>query len=491
MLRLLPPNLDIDQHLAAHPPTIKGFHRDKLVHLLHLLSSIPASNRKLAERLDPIQGYVPLSSTRLRQWLSNYNDYLRYVLETGLLETDNHFVVPQDEQVGKCRGYRFAAPFRHEVGAVEGPHHAGRFVRLTDSAVGRKLRKVGQKKSLSKMSVQTRREYGHLLYWLSHIRIRGDEALRFIAQERSRLLTDPSLRKRKRKPGPNGDLVFKDPDQQYDQRFTSIVKLTEGDMSCIVDDKAGRLHTTLTNMSGKLREFIFVEGYGQLVAIDLKNSQPYLANLLLTPTFYAPFKKGRRGSRSPISLQEEGRKVWERVRETRKKDLRITLQNILQNADSEEIQKFREWTGSGEFYTKVQQALNAGGEQATFDRDDIKVMLFEVLFSKNSTKSDNKAAFAELFPTVTKVFRALKVKDHSILACLLQLLEAHLFLLVITKRINQKRSDIPLFTVHDSIVTPIEHADYVEKIMRQQLTSWVGLEPQFTRSFWGSDPANQ
>jgi hypothetical protein len=373
----------------------------------------------------------------------------------------------------------------------EGPHHAGRFVRLTDLAVGRKLLQVGQKNSLSKMSVQTRREYGHLLYWLSHIRIRGDEALGFIAQERGRLRADPSLRKRKRKPGPNGDPVFKDPEQQYDQRFTSIVKLTEGDMSCIVDDKAGRLHTTLTNMSGKLREFIFVEGHGQLVAIDLKNSQPYLANLLLTPTFYAPFKKGRRGPHTPISLEEEGRRVWERVRHKRKKDPRITLQNILQSADNVEIQKFREWTGSGEFYTKVQEALNAGVEQANFDRDDIKVMLFEVLFSKNSMKSDNKAAFAELFPTVTKVFRTLKVKDHAILACLLQLLEAHLFLLVITKRVHQRRPDIPLFTVHDSIVTPIEHADYVEKIMRRELTNWVGLEPQFTRSFWGSDPANQ
>ncbi|GAB2470126.1 hypothetical protein GCM10011375_40710 [Hymenobacter qilianensis] len=491
MLRLLPPDLDLDRHLAAHPPTFSRFHSDELVHLLHLVSAIPATNRKMAEKLDLQLGYVHLSSTRLREWLPNYHEYLQYAVDTNLLETDNHFVVPRDGDVGKCRGYRFAARFRKgwDVPLVDGP--SCRIVWLKDAAVMRRLNRVRLKQS--KLTKQIRQDYSHLLEWLdpktTPLRIRQEEALRFIAQERDRVRRDPSLRKPKRKPGPNGEVVFKDPEEQYDQRFTSVAKLVERDLNTVLDAKVGRLHTTLTNMSGKLRPFVYAEGYGQLVAIDLKNSQPFLANLLLNPSFYSPFTKGRKGGRVPLTLQKEGLKVWEEMKKRKNKHSYITLLRIVQRTGNDDIEKFREWTASGEFYTNVQQALNSQGEQVPFERDDIKVMLFEVLFSRNSTKSMAKTAFAELFPTVAKVFRTLKVKDHSILPRLLQLLEAHLFLRVITKRIHQRCPHIPLFTVHDSVVTPVEYADYVERIMKQELTKWVGQSPQFTRSFWGTDSA--
>jgi len=50
---------------------------------------------------------------------------------------------------------------------------------------------------------------------------------------------------------------------------------------------------------------------------------------------------------------------------------------------------------------------------------------------------------------------------------------------------------MPILTIHDSVVVPEVHSDFVEQVMREELRRYVGVEPQFKRSYWGQDPAGK
>ncbi|OGX88072.1 hypothetical protein BEN47_10015 [Hymenobacter lapidarius] len=330
-----------------------------------------------------------------------------------------------------------------------------------------------------------------------------------------------------------GTRETKDPYEQYRQRHASIAQIEERDFRAVIDDY-GRVHTVLTRLGTKLRRFVYAESWAKLVAIDLKNSQPYLINALLTLSWYSkPYKKGRRGAHPPITLQREGAGRAERAEQAAKpKTQRLaragqrparratpptqptttpTLsQASRQHARSaerayviitqaygapdeqgvvqfpEDVLRFRELTASGQFYPYLRRELGLALGQEEASEGEVKAMVFEALFSHNVATSVAKETFTRLFPTVDAVLRAYKSYDYKYLACLLQTLESNLFLQKLVPLIR-KRFDVPVYSIHDSLIVPGDVADHVEELMRTQLTRWVGLPPQFSRTVWGSE----
>jgi hypothetical protein len=279
------------------------------------------------------------------------------------------------------------------------------------------------------------------------------------------------------------------PVEQHTQRQRSIMRLAGQELWPSIDTTAGRLHTTLTNMSGELRQFITVEGYGPLVSIDLVNSQPYLANVLLNPVFYFETAQGQDFRRAASALSKVGRAIMKEVQGRRKEgeeEPGIMLAKHLQTADCQDVNRFAEFTSCGQFYEVLAEEFAAQGETTLQTRSALKELVFQVLFTKNGYGSASKRAFRALFPTVDQVFRILKKGDHSTLARLLQTLEAHLFLHIIGKRVTKELPSVPVFTIHDSLVVPQEYADQVETIMREELVSAVGLPPTLKREVWGT-----
>ena len=61
---------------------------------------------------------------------------------------------------------------------------------------------------------------------------------------------------------------------------------------------------------------------------------------------------------------------------------------------------------------------------------------------------------------------------------------------VITKRIARERKNLPIFTIHDSIVTTDEegNAAYIQKVMEEEFTKAIGFSPMFEIEHW--DVAN-
>ena len=75
-------------------------------------------------------------------------------------------------------------------------------------------------------------------------------------------------------------------------------------------------------------------------------------------------------------------------------------------------------------------------------------------------------------------------KHTNFLAVLLQRIESYLVLEIICKRIALERPKLPIYTIHDSIVTTIGNEEYVKSIMVEMLKSYIGHEPKLKFEYW-------
>ena len=478
---------------------VPDFHSDDLVRLLNLVAELPASNRKLAKKVRKHGGYVPISARLAQVMVRHYNHYLAYAVRTEILETDELWWPASEGVEGKCQGYRFIPAYC--AGQQSGAGARMQLVKLADpKRIAKAKRQARTPERLTKVEKRARwdreRRHHHLLQWLGPqtlLRIDQDAAMAYITDRLVHLEQYPEEGRKKRsgwKPKWVKETDWEQyisPVEQHTQRQRSIMRLAGQELWPSIDTTAGRLHTTLTNMSGELRQFVSMEGHGPLVSIDLVNSQPYLANVLLNPTFYRETAHSQDFRRTASGLNKAGRGVMEEGRRRVKEgeeEPGIMLGKLLQHDVAEDVNKFAELTGSGQFYEALAAEFANQGEAALQSRSALKELVFQVLFTKNGYGSASKRAFRTLFPTVDQVFRILKKGDHSTLARLLQTLEAHLFLHIIGKRVTRELPSVPVFTIHDSLVVPQEYADQVQDIMREELVSAVGVPPTLKREAW-------
>ena len=141
------------------------------------------------------------------------------------------------------------------------------------------------------------------------------------------------------------------------------------------------------------------------------------------------------------------------------------------------------------------------------ERDDAKILMFYLLFSGNQGQHDDpminnlKRIFTtELYPKVAELFRIIKrnysdcpMEDpHSRLSRMLQAIESTIILHKCCKRIWVEREHtIPIFTIHDSIVTTQEHYEYVRQVMHEELTRYIGMPPSLSIETWDIANLNQ
>ena len=80
-------------------------------------------------------------------------------------------------------------------------------------------------------------------------------------------------------------------------------------------------------------------------------------------------------------------------------------------------------------------------------------MLYAENKNRHVASSNYYKAFKELFPFESNIIDLLKSKNYTEFSVLLQQIEARILLKNICKRIHQKDHSIPLFTIHDGIIT--------------------------------------
>lgn len=92
--------------------------------------------------------------------------------------------------------------------------------------------------------------------------------------------------------------------------------------------------------------------------------------------------------------------------------------------------------------------------------------------------------FCQKFPSIARVFAYIKKDNHRNLAIILQRIESFLLLQLVCGRISKERPDVPLFTIHDNIVTTVGNETYVQSIMESELTKVMGAAPTFSIEYW-------
>jgi hypothetical protein len=446
--------------LVEHYPTgIKNFSVDKLLYILSLIHEIPARNKRggLSDN-----GYTNLYTPLLQKFVSNYRQYLDYLLQHHVILCDNHYIPGH-----KSKGYKMAPAY---IGPVKP-------TMIQNPELIRKMNKYNWE------LLALTNKYKYLKKWMDGLEIDVSAALAHIEALYNHRIQHPEARewdaKRKR---------YKDPLEQYNSAKVNMYYLKDKRFTFFVDETVGRLHTNLTNMPSDLRNFITWKGQ-KLASIDIANSQPYLSTLLFRSSFYDADKNGVKKltvfsfptiSSSPfLPISPSPSHI----------PPPLMLLKSSQQHDTEDIKLYTELVEKGQLYEYMEAAFQSELGMKFMSRKIIKAAMFQVLFTDNRFIGQQEAApkrlFKQLFPIVYELFATFKKEDATLLPRLLQQIEAKLMLDIIAKRIAREKPNIPIFTIHDSITTTVDNLAYVQRIMKEELTTYLGISPTMKTEHWG------
>jgi hypothetical protein len=428
--------------------------------------------KRICYRGDRRTDYVNLKQHYLRKVIPRkyWRAIWKHLVEdTGIVECDMVC-----EQGRKCLGYRIAEAYRdtHKVCCPV-------------DEVNRKV---------AALYADERRDWLPVHHWLAGkfgtLGIDLGQALEEIK----------TLKPRKHKKGERGMTV-----REYRKSLADQVNCIADGQHYLEPDKFGRVHTPLTNMRTQLRECLRVNG-GKLVEIDLANSQPLFLGLLVLDwlggtskhrerlrcmrfgAVVSPKTYGHFQSPGEVEVDLDGLSKPSMCVHTQPSNTTTTtppqphflLQGLafrnpvvskgLAETSSRGLGKvgncppdlvaYLQNCLDGTFYESLMTTEDEGkGER---HRKRFKRRFFRVLFGQNhARKHPNrphfpnllKQRFRTMYLTVANVLHELKRKDYRHSSHLLQNYEATLFIHKICGRIMREMPDLPLYTIHDSLLT--------------------------------------
>lgn len=231
--------------------------------------------------------------------------------------------------------------------------------------------------------------------------------------------------------------------------------------------KDNRVHTTLTNFPSKLRTYLKYDDE-ILCSLDIKNSQPYFLLIFLNKT---NLKESRiikilnkiYGNNSIMSTK-----------------ISVTMMN---KGFNEELKRFSNIVLNGKFYEELTdickiepnkdgkyklKVYNKSSDKVRFvelnnNRDYAKRLALKILFSSNSRITKDYHEFRNQFPLISQIIETLKpLGCYEKFAKLLQHIEADCVIDYLTLKLSKKHPEMPLFTIHDSIVTTEKWFDLLQ-----------------------------
>lgn len=491
----LPDNLDVNELMSNHPPKDfafrEGFDLLDMIFVISRLIEVPYLNRRARDTY----GFVHLKAQYLQKVVPSYKDYLQYLCEAQIISINKHYIVGK-----KSRSYAFCEPYNSATGTKEVP------VTIT-SRLYKRLAATANDLSISG---NTKEQYPYITKWLNGFltidlksantvikeihNLRRLEKDELKASARNRfydLLISPDIEELTKK---EKGLYAKAIRPIYEYKL-GVLTIHKQRWFAKVDETVHRYHTNITNLKSELRFCLRYKGK-QLVCLDVKNCQPYLSILLFKPEFYSS-ENGKRATfhpslQTPQSLQLSNFPSIHKSLTTHftTPTITILLSEIMTEiaGTSEPTEKksdidlYIHHASRGTLYDYISKSLNERGLPVPSNKKDLKTMIFLTYFTSNKFKGQKEAEpkrfFAELFPTVSRIFELIKTPDKTNLPILLQQIESKLFLDCIARRISEERPDLPIYTVHDSIITLQGEENYVDSIIREECKKIIGVSPE-------------
>ena len=248
-----------------------------------------------------------------------------------------------------------------------------------------------------------------------------------------------------------------------------------------------RLNSTLTNLSKYLKQFLTYKDI-PLVQLDLSSSQPLLLYYFL---MRKTWKKEKNFNDKYEVISGYNNKI--EGKHTTKENITHMLDTLNDIDDHDldiELDRFKKLF-NGDFYENIINEVkkyNSTLEEASGfeNRSKCKKTMMFLLYGNFNTPKNSKIKhyimFKRTFPIITKILDKLKENEPNSVALILQNLESDLFLNKITKYISEANPNIPMFTIHDAILTNPEHVEFVNKVMTTIITSITGVVPKISIS---------
>jgi hypothetical protein len=445
----IPNTIDLEKLLMNHPPDFPS----KIDHFYYIIDYI--WNAMVYNDLDENAGFVNLHAATLQKVNHNYNKYLKYLLKHRLLLTDMRYIVGK-----KSFGFLLNIADSADIFVKRIP--------IKNWTIRRRMiKEVGEQ---NESFIKTQQDYPSLSKWFNEYLEIDVERARNEALKLYPLLPSRGIR---------GDIKNKVPKRNKRLKAEYLIdKLANKRFYYSIDENVGRFHSSLTNLKKEFRNYITYNGQ-RLVNVDIKNSQPLFSTILFNKDFYS--KKGLFNIHYIPSISNT---LSNNIHSLN--DITIMIVKRLEKDGNQDIKKYIDFVNSGAFYKEI---YNYMYPQQQFDKKVAKVMFFKIYFSKNRSmkgrSKEPKRRFKKFFPSTYEVFRLLKLCDHTALSRILQRIESIIMIQNVIPRIAQERPDLPVFTIHDSVVTTVGNEDYVARVINEETKRITGLDARFGYEYWG------
>lgn len=440
----IPENIDLQWHVDRNPPNF-SFNFDHAHYILHLIDEIKARNK------DRYPDGTPLNSTILASYVDGYQRYLRYFQDCEVLLTDNIYIPGE-----KSRYYWFADKYQNiPLKPIE----------IDDCLLIKKLSDRHRNEDYKYINQQ----YGYLTKPFDRLQIDDVAAVEYLNK------------------------TYSKEDEAYKRGIIQINNFKEQNWNFSIGS-TGRLYTSLTSLPRDLRNFLGYDGVA-LKEVDVCASQPYFLLALLDRKFwYSP------SSSSSFSFRNVSEAAWKNLKAYKDgnncnyyiNDVIVKYINMLRNSlgrqyhgDIQDVRVYKELLEKGTFYEYLMTLYRMECHEKYSGRDVMKDDFFwimngkpdDIYLPKGNKQVNPIQLFAEIFPHIYGLLDILKVEDYRHVSWIVQGIESKIVLDYICGELANRYPKMPLFTIHDCIITTVDYVDTLQVWMKDEFEKYVGFPP--------------
>lgn len=423
----------------------------KAAYIMNLLFYIPLKKPKKYQN-----GWVPICSELLKV-IKHYKIYLKFLIENDfLVESD----IEYSTTANRCKQFKLAGTYSKQKLQYHIFSDNSHFIKKQNELKIKKMRNANNKCE-------------HLTTYLNpeNLNIDVNAAYNYI----NKTYQGKSNRNRK------------------NSRIFAIESIKNKYWSFSREGKDNRLHSILTLLPKDLRNFITYNNES-LVSYDIKNSQPFIFSSILNQIsnpninimngFISSFDNSMYSFimsdlfRNDININNINKFINEII------DGKFyeIYGDILFNEGilSEDINKKCYLIN---LYNKKEKCKSY--KMFNCRREASKYAIMLTLYSSEKFNSNITKVFETQYPEVFKVLQFIKKdREKSFFPILMQNIEADCLLDYCTAKIAKKYPNMPLLTIHDSIITTVRYQLILEEEFKKYLKLYFGLNPKLEVEYW-------
>jgi len=422
--------------------------------------------------------FVPLYSKKLKAISGNYRLYLDSLISAGVITENSSYSTLK----GISKSYKLCEKYQSSE---------MRYVTLSNHKI-RKL-KLQDRKARVKSVLPILKPLAKLNYWLITERLSLDKESALSCLERIHRRAVKIIEDLKIEPKNRSKLM----DHLKTSYYWNKHQIEHWNTSrFIVDNRGGRLYSALTRLPTIFRNYLSYEGQ-PMVIIDLKNSQPFHMLFLMTSNFWVK----KRGICLKVLLPELYQHLKHIGNPIHHLSLPIMCRKLTHIADLQydRATTFDQLVLSGKLYEFINHKFHGQFFDNQVDRfqsrDQSKAEFLHMMYHNPQERFSQAipvfALFKAIFPQEARIMELVKSLNYTHFPILLQTIEAQMLLHKISDAIYDLDHTLPIFTIHDSYITLMQHKEVVINAIKKEYEQILGVSPQLHTTSLNPDAAEE